>query len=85
MDVFFFGSCNGGERLGNWQSVNDGDFFAICDGETVVALGKSLGRFSEYQDSGFYFTRQDDEKFIDDEVRICPAKIEILPQEQQID
>lgn len=83
-ECVFFGNCNGGERLGDWESAGAGDFFVICDGETAVALGKSYGKFSKYQKSGFYFTKHDYEEFIDDDVRICPAKIVILRPEERV-
>lgn len=83
-ECVFFGNCDGGERLGDWESADVGDFFVICDGETAVALGKSFGRFSEYRKSGFHFTDRDYANFIDDDVRICPANIVILPPEERV-
>ena len=84
-ECVFFGNCHGGEKLGNWASVQEGDFFVICDGETTVALGRSYGRFSEYHKSSFHFTKRDYEKYIeDDDVSICPAKIVILPPDERV-
>jgi len=84
-ECVFFGNCHGGEKLGHWASVQEGDFFVICDGETTVALGRSYGRFSEYHKSGFHFTKRDYEKYIkDDDVSICPAKIVILPPDERV-
>ena len=80
-ECVFFGECYG-SRIGAWDQVKPEDFFIICDGATPVALGKASGSFNTYEDSGIVFTDKDKE-YIYDQVRICPATISIIPQEER--
>ena len=66
-ECVFFGECYG-SRIGAWDQVKPEDFFIICDGATPVALGKAIGKFKTYDESGIHFTSKDKE-YIYDQVR----------------
>lgn len=78
----FIGSCED-SGIGPWWDVAKGDYFVICDGATPVALGKAHGVFAEYEKCGVHFVAQDKEEWIDSEVRVCPADIVFLPEEER--
>lgn len=78
----FIGSCED-SGIGPWQDVVKGDYFIICDGATPVALGKAHGVFAEYEKCGVHFVAQDEAEWIDGEVRVCPADIVFLPEEER--
>lgn len=80
-ECVFFGGCYG-SGIGAWDQVKPGDFFIICDGVTPVALGKAIGKFKTYDESGIHFTSKDKE-YIYDQVRICSAKLVLIPQEER--
>lgn len=80
-ECVFFGECYG-SRIGAWDQVKPEDFFIICDGATPVALGKAIGKFKTYDESGIHFTSKDKE-YIYDQVRICSAKLVLIPQEER--
>lgn len=83
-ECVFFGNCYG-PKIGDWEIVRTGDYFIICDGSIPVALGKSVGEFKAYEDSGFHFTAKEYNEFIkDQDVVICPAKIVIIPKEERM-
>ena len=69
--------------IGPWRDVTKGDYFVVCDGETPVALGKARGIFVEYAQCGVRFVAQDKAEWIDGEVRICPADIVLLPENER--
>jgi hypothetical protein len=78
----FIGSCED-SGIGPWGDVARGDYFVICDGATPVALGKARGVFAEYENCGVHFVAQDKEEWIDGEVRVCPADIVLLPEDER--
>ena len=78
----FIGAC-GDSGIGPWRDVTKGDYFVICDGETPVALGKARGIFAEYAQCGVNFVAQDKDEWIDGEVRVCPADIVLLPEQER--
>ena len=78
----FIGSCED-SGIGPWWDVAKGDYFVICDGETPVALGKARGIFAEYTQCGVNFVAQDKAEWIDEEVRVCPADIVLLPEDER--
>lgn len=78
----FIGSCED-SGIGRWRDVTKGDFFVICDGATPVALGKARGIFAEYKQCGVHFVAQDEAEWIDGEVRVCPADIVLLPEDER--
>ena len=48
-----------------------------------MALGKAHGIFAEYEQCGVHFVAQDKEEWIDSEVRVCPADIVLLPEDER--
>ena len=78
----FFGSCFE-NPIGDWCAVDAGDLFVICDGATPIALGKALGRFTEYKDFAIRFSTDDEAEWIDENVRLCQVNMVILPKAEQ--
>lgn len=78
----FFGSCEE-SGIGSWRDVTRGDYFVVCDGVTPVALGKARGIFAEYAQCGVNFVSQDKAEWIDEDVRVCPADIVLLPEDER--
>lgn len=78
----FFGSCEE-SGIGSWRDVTRGDYFVVCVGVTPVALGKARGIFAEYAQCGVNFVSQDKAEWIDEDVRVCPADIVLLPEDER--
>lgn len=74
----FFGSALSGGKRGDWGAVGKGDLIIISDGATPIAIAESLGTFTNYEESGIPFRKGDADRFVDDEVRICHARILLL-------
>ncbi len=74
----FFGNSQGG-NLGDWNAVDRGDLFVVCDGSTPVAIGEALGRFTEWESSGIPFRKRDVENvLLDADVVVCRARLVLL-------
>ncbi|MBP3392930.1 MAG: hypothetical protein J6M38_00285, partial [Lentisphaeria bacterium] len=48
-----------------------------------MALGKARGIFAEYAQCGVNFVSQDKAEWIDEDVRVCPADIVLLPEDER--
>lgn len=59
----FFGGAGDGTNIGNWEEVQEGDYFVVADGLTPVAIGIILSPALKYDELGIKFCQWEENDF----------------------
>ena len=85
LDLFLSYQCAffglDGQNYGDWRAAKEGDLLLVCSGSIPVAIGMIKTPFQNYRDADIQFCLRDETDWIgDDDVVICKAQYQMIPQ-----